>query len=282
PNASFGFSPAYGDAPLTETFTNSSSGATTYLWDFGDSTPTSNDTTPTHIFYNRGNFQVMLIATSSNGCMDTIIKNIYVIKPTLDLAVTDVRKSGTSNFISVSARLHNFGNRDINSFRISTTLENSLPVFENWTGLFPPGLFPAGIPLGYYNFTANFEISPDNPPHYLCVEATNPNNEADDNPANDILCINLSEDFVIIDPYPNPSSDVINLAFIAPHKDQVVIEIFDALGKLVREVYNGSVSTGLNKFVFDSGSLNQATYFCRFSFTAKTFVRPLTHISKNK
>lgn len=275
PVASFGSSPPYGDAPLEEFFGNTSTGAISYLWDFGDTTPTSSDINPVHTYYNLGNYTVTLIATSSRGCMDTAVKYVYVIKPILDLGVVAVNKTNGANYISVSATVRNFGNLEISNFKIAATLENRLPVFEYWNG----SLLPTnGID---YNFTANFEISNNNPPTYLCVEATYPNNVWDDNPANNILCINLSEDFVIVDPFPNPSTDLINLLIIAPHKDRLAIDVFDAGGKLIRNVYNGTVVTGLNKFTFDSSSLSEGVYFCRFSFLTKTFVRPLTHISKN-
>ena len=59
------------------TFTNSSTGAATYLWDFGDGT-TSTQTNPTHSYSLSGSFTVTLIATNTFGCQDVRIRNQYI------------------------------------------------------------------------------------------------------------------------------------------------------------------------------------------------------------
>ena len=53
-------------------FLNSSSGATSYLWDFGDFT-SSTEYEPTHLFQNTtGGYLVSLISISDLGCTDTV------------------------------------------------------------------------------------------------------------------------------------------------------------------------------------------------------------------
>lgn len=66
----------------TVVFTNRSLNAATYVWDFGDGT-NSSETNPSHLFPTVGEFDVMLVATSSNGCSDTATKRIEVIKKSL-------------------------------------------------------------------------------------------------------------------------------------------------------------------------------------------------------
>ena len=63
-----------GDAML---FANNSTGATSYLWDFGDGN-TSTVISPAHTFGNNGNFQVSLVAYSIAGCTDTALVDIYI------------------------------------------------------------------------------------------------------------------------------------------------------------------------------------------------------------
>jgi PKD repeat protein len=69
-------------APFDAQFTNTSIGATSYQWDFGDGSPTSAATNPTHTYNNTTGFlqsyPVTLIAYSANGCNDTIVSNITV------------------------------------------------------------------------------------------------------------------------------------------------------------------------------------------------------------
>jgi len=65
-------------APLTVQFTNASAGATDYLWDFGDST-TSTDINPVHTYTKTGAFTVRLIAfNGAGGCGDTILQTQFV------------------------------------------------------------------------------------------------------------------------------------------------------------------------------------------------------------
>ncbi|MCC6841196.1 MAG: PKD domain-containing protein [Flavobacteriales bacterium] len=70
-----------GCAPLPVQFTNNSTGGTTYLWDFGDGT-TSTDTNPVHSFSNTsGVLQTMVVSlTVSNwaGCSHTMQQSIVV------------------------------------------------------------------------------------------------------------------------------------------------------------------------------------------------------------
>jgi len=82
PIASFSDNSILDCAPLNVNFTNTTSGAVSYLWDFGDGTPTDTATNPLHIYNNLTQFIqnniVTLIATSINGCTDTIIDSVLV------------------------------------------------------------------------------------------------------------------------------------------------------------------------------------------------------------
>lgn len=67
-------------APLAVTFTNTTTGATTYNWSFGDG-GTSTSTSPTHTYTSPGVYNVQLIATGtcSANSKDTLVKNALVI-----------------------------------------------------------------------------------------------------------------------------------------------------------------------------------------------------------
>ncbi|MDX1652695.1 MAG: PKD domain-containing protein, partial [Brumimicrobium sp.] len=80
PSANFSSDPSELTSIFNQTqFSNLSSGATTYEWDFGDGNG-SNAVNPTHSFPNEeeGEFDVQLIATSQYGCKDTAYQTIYV------------------------------------------------------------------------------------------------------------------------------------------------------------------------------------------------------------
>ncbi len=69
-------------SPITVGFTNISSGATNYVWDFGDGTPVTITNNPNHTFINNTTliqyYEVKLIAFNSFGCPDTSVKYVTV------------------------------------------------------------------------------------------------------------------------------------------------------------------------------------------------------------
>ena len=56
-----------GYAPFTASFTNTTTGATSYLWDFGDGT-TATDASPSHQYVKDGFYEVNLTVFFGNGC----------------------------------------------------------------------------------------------------------------------------------------------------------------------------------------------------------------------
>jgi gliding motility-associated-like protein len=56
-----------GFAPFTATFTNTTTGATAYLWEFGDGA-TSSEAVPSHQYTKNGSYEIYLTAYYGNGC----------------------------------------------------------------------------------------------------------------------------------------------------------------------------------------------------------------------
>lgn len=77
PTADFIADPDSGWVPMTTTFNNLSSGASTYTWDFGDGNG-STLMSPTHVYQDTGRFVVELIAYNENSCPDTIQRRVIV------------------------------------------------------------------------------------------------------------------------------------------------------------------------------------------------------------
>ncbi len=57
--------------PFIVNFTNTSTGAVSYLWNFGDAS-SSTSANPVHTYTSFGNFTVTLVATNSNGCSKSL------------------------------------------------------------------------------------------------------------------------------------------------------------------------------------------------------------------
>lgn len=75
PVAMFDDDPYYIIANTTVTFTNLSTNAVSYAWDFGDG-GTSTDVNGKHIFTELGTYEVCLTATNSNGCTDIYCRDV--------------------------------------------------------------------------------------------------------------------------------------------------------------------------------------------------------------
>ncbi len=106
PDANFTFSPNYACAATPVTFTNTSTGGNSYLWNFGDGT-TSTTSSPSHSFpavigNNNSQYNVKLVVTNNaTGCKDSITKTI-TIKKLPDPALTELSNFNNCAYSSSS------------------------------------------------------------------------------------------------------------------------------------------------------------------------------------
>ncbi len=114
--AAFTADPTAGISPLTVNFTNGSTGATNYTWNFGNSN-TSNLPNPSNVFTN-GSYTVML-TTSSGSCTATATL-VIVVEDGLSLEIPNVF---TPN---------NDGTNDLFTIKSTGVKEISLQIFNRW------------------------------------------------------------------------------------------------------------------------------------------------------
>jgi PGF-pre-PGF domain-containing protein len=86
PVAAFTANVTSGDAPLTVAFTDESTGAATWSWDFGDGN-TSTDRNPVHTYEDPGTYTVTLTVTNAAGS-SSATKTVTVTVPVGSIAVT--------------------------------------------------------------------------------------------------------------------------------------------------------------------------------------------------
>lgn len=75
-------------APAQVSFTNNTQNGATYIWDFGDGSPVSSQTNPTHTYQTNGYFNVTLSATSPYGCVQSLTQ-VVKIRDIALLAIPD-------------------------------------------------------------------------------------------------------------------------------------------------------------------------------------------------
>ncbi len=119
PVASFTQDTTFGICPpLLVNFTNTSQNTTTYEWDFGDESGTSNQLDPPHIYTTPGSYDVQLIAVATAFCQDTLLINelINLNGPTgsfhfdIDTACVPARINFVGNSEEPYTYIWDFGN----------------------------------------------------------------------------------------------------------------------------------------------------------------------------
>lgn len=106
------------DLPVN--FTNQSTNAVSWLWNFGDGS-TSTSSNPSHTYTNYGSFDVQLIVTNASGCTDTLTKKAYIqiIRPVISFPMLPVEGcipytinpvATISTLDAVTSYLWDFGN----------------------------------------------------------------------------------------------------------------------------------------------------------------------------
>jgi PKD repeat protein len=93
PNINFSGSPTSGPAPLTVSFANLSTGATSYNWDFGDG-KSSTQTNAINTYTNPGLYSVKLTG-SGNGAFSSLTKTNYILVTNPPPPVVIANFSGT-------------------------------------------------------------------------------------------------------------------------------------------------------------------------------------------
>ncbi|MDN5205667.1 PKD domain-containing protein [Fulvivirgaceae bacterium BMA10] len=264
PTADFDVSSAQGAPPLMVTFTNNSSDATSYLWEFNDSqNTTATQVSPIFTFNEIGVYNVNLIATATNGCSDTTSRTINVVDPRMDLALEAIQMVRNGDRIQLVLELNNLGTLFINDIDIQIDLGGQLSISETFQGEIAPGQ--------RINHLANFEILDRIRPgvDYVCANLNVIDNFfADVNITNNKKCVPLDDLVSIVEPFPNPVADEISMSLILPEPQKVKLVLFNSLGDLLLEKTFPDAQAGLNEFTLDMSLYRDGIYYLRTSYAS--------------
>lgn len=142
-NANFSASPPAGCYPLEVQFNNLSTfdGTASYTWNFGDGSPTSTATNPTHTYTANGYYNVSLTMTTVGGCAETLTRTIdsaiyisldssknkigFTVNQDTGCAPVDIQFTDTSFFEGAANFKWYFGDGD------SSEIRNPIHTYQN-------------------------------------------------------------------------------------------------------------------------------------------------------
>jgi PKD repeat protein len=268
PVASFIPDPAFGSPPLPVQFLNTSSGAITYQWTFGDG-GTDFGISPTHTYTDTGYYSVTLIAVNSYSCSDTAYSHISVLIPYLDLGIQEVRATKLNDLLSLSADLANLGNTSISNFQISAKTETGSPINEQWSS----NLFLKPGQLYTYNFVARYEIDPLNVPSFYCIEISDINGTDDNVESNNKKCAAINDEFEMFDIFPNPASGNITVGINIPLDGTIDVSFYNSIGQLMKLDAEIPISKGYNELKYSIRNFAKGFYACSVQFRDNILVK---------
>jgi len=255
PEASFTASTFYGASPLHVQFINESTGANSYIWNFGDNNnSTSDEDNPTFIFTETGvGYTVTLIASSGNKCTDTTTQVIEVVEAIHGVSINAVIATVDGTIALSMSNTEGTYTYTENNSRLIFTLDNGAEQVKAFNNTLYPG-------KSIYNLT-DFTLGDLGNSKILCVALefidANPPVILDKN------CLSLSNQEVIIEAYPNPTVDQINLSVVLPESGNVRITLIDRTGAVIMTDNYEAAQEGLNSYTIDATTYRSGLYLVK-------------------
>ncbi|NQZ79107.1 MAG: PKD domain-containing protein, partial [Ekhidna sp.] len=229
PSADFTFLRTYGIPDDVLTFSNNSTGAVNYQWFLNESLQGTSASSESFTFTESGTYAVRLVAENSLGCTDTIMQEVLIAIPVVDLSIRNfdlLQENGTGKIL---LEIENLSNLPIDSVVVDIELENRFQVKEQVNRFIDIG--------GSTSFSLNVGIPLDiSEPAYFCVSLASPfMGFEDSNPFNNEKCLTIAPQVKIENPYPNPVRDEFVLKVIIPQDEVIKLTLLNSAGKLETE-----------------------------------------------
>jgi PKD repeat protein len=254
PVSQFSVSTESGGAPLAVGFVNTSSGATSWLWNFNDAAQTtSTEFSPAFTYTQLGTYQAELIARNNLGCTDSFVKSIFVVEPQINVAVTNLLLIANNDGALATVTFENRSNVVVVNPEIILDLAGKAKIKERVFGTFLPGQQSSK--------SISTRIVSDNL-GYICAEISV---AGDVNSFDNRACSNLTGELTVVPPYPNPASEEVILEWIRGQRNQVEVKLYNAQGQVVLNKVHANLSAGLNQLLIKVDALLPGLYFATVS-----------------
>jgi PKD repeat protein len=217
-------------------FVNTSLCATSFYWDFGDGTSSTQEI-PIHQYADTGHYNVTLIAYNGSKS-DTLTQQFYITAegwpdPSFTYVIT---------------------NDTVVNFHATTTM-HSLGIGFDWS---------FGVPGAFGNGRDTMYVYKDSTAMYAVTLVVI--NQCGPIAKQDTISIrkyqpdvNFTEDNLVISPVPVMRSDNLNAFYLAYSKEDYKLDIYDPLGRIVYEA-RFAFETGINAFIINTSDLSDEMY----------------------
>lgn len=256
----------------TVVFTNTSIGATSYAWDFGnDSTSIANNPfTSYDCSLQDSTIGITMIASNALGCIDTAFASIYIGEYEIDLEVDNIYFQANGSNAILGAELKNLGTAPLTTIDLNVFSEAGYIMSETWTGT----LLPNQTVIYVFSNQPVMTLSADDDHiSYYCVSGTGYSaTVAETDYSNNEVCENIENSNVVLKPfYPNPVGSTLNMSLIVPVSADLSADLVDDQGRVVRQIiYPFTLAAGEYDYAIDLSSLANGTYVMRFTVDGKT------------
>jgi PKD repeat protein len=265
PAADFVGSPTSGDAPLTVSFTDQSTGATSWDWDFGDG-GTSTAQNPSHQYTAAGTYTVSLTATNSCGS-DTETKTDYI---TVTEPAQYYMHVGDMQVTKDSWWILRRGHAYVKIVDAGGSPVANATVSGHWTaGASDSDQLTTGSD-GWGECVSNWRWG--DATFTFCVDDVTKSGWTYDPAANVMTCASsdgtvsavmskVAIDFDQIENVdgrqlvfnvPNPFNPTTEINFFVPEAGNVRVEVFNLLGQKISTLLDRECDAGLNSVTWDS------------------------------
>jgi PKD repeat protein len=255
PVAGFTASPTVGEPPLTVAFTNTSTGATSYLWKFGDTNEsTSTETSPQFVFDQLGQYIVELTAVNSLNCTHQASRTIHVVIPVIDVELSLLELLTTGNSVVPAVTLINRSNMPVQNPVVRFDLSGNSAIDETIAITLPSN--------SSYRHVAGFSIPKRDELDYVCAAVLLEDITPDDNRT----CSVIETAFTALEPYPNPAvgKQTVTIAWISAADGTTSVSLLNSSGQ---QVFSSTLfsSSGFNTLALPTDNLSAGLYIVRIT-----------------
>jgi len=85
----------------------------------------------------------------------------------------------------------------------------------------------------------------------------------------------IPTDFNVYQNYPNPFNPTTTISYDLPKAGNVIVKVYNLLGKEVATLYNGFQQAGNHKVKFDASSLSSGVYIYSVQFGSNTISKKM-------